>query len=222
MARDNQPKHRQLARSRARLARGHASRAGLPSFLIVCEGRETEPNYLRGFCDAELINAANADIQRGNAATDPVALVRRARDLFEADRDYDYVVVVCDDAPNLAEAAELAAKPMRHADGKRRVHVELVVSRPCIEFWLLLHFEYSTRAFLNAAEAVNALRRHVTDYDKADRRIFGKVSAGVERAIGHAQRLKLDLAASGAHSPDSDMPRLLTMLREASRRETGR
>ena len=222
MARDNQPKHRQLAREQARLARGRASRAGLPSFLIVCEGRETEPNYLSGFCEAELINGANVHIRSGGAATDPVALVRRARSLFETDRDYDYVAVVCDEAPNLTLAADLAAKAMRHADGKRQVHVDLIVSRPCIEFWLLLHFEYSTRAFATAADAVATLRRHVTDYDKADRRLFAKVGGGVERAIGHVQRLKRDLAASGARSPDSDMPRLLSELRKASRRESGR
>jgi hypothetical protein len=51
--RDNQPKIRQMRKERRRLARQKASRAGMPSILIVCEGRETEPNYIAGFCDAK-------------------------------------------------------------------------------------------------------------------------------------------------------------------------
>ena len=56
--RDNQPKHRQMRKEQRRLARQKASREGLPAILVVCEGRETEPNYVDGLRAHLRINAA--------------------------------------------------------------------------------------------------------------------------------------------------------------------
>lgn len=210
--RDNHPKFRQLRRESRRLERKRASRAGLPSLLIVCEGRETEPNYLFGLCDAERINRANVTVIPGDGETDAVRLVRKAQRRFEIDRDFDSVFVVCDcSGEDLSDALALAAKPLRHSAG-RFLTVDLIVSRPCIELWLLLHFEYVARPLPTAAYVLDLLRRHITDYDKADRRIFSKVQAGLDRAITNALRLKAELAAIGAKSPDTDLPRLIEKL----------
>jgi hypothetical protein len=97
--------------------------------------------------------------------------------------------------------------------------VEMIVSRPCFEFWLLLHFEYSVRSFPTAASVIDLLRRHVTDYSKADRQIFAKVQAGLDRALGNAARLKVELAPVNADSPDTDMPSLVQKLMSLRRRD---
>lgn len=217
--RDNQPKHRQLRREGRRLERKRASRAGLAAILIVCEGRETEPNYLHGLCDAKGINRANVTVIPGHGETDAVRLVHKARRRFEIDRDFDSVFVVCDCAgEDLTAARALAARPLRHITG-RFLTVEMIVSRPCIEFWLLLHFEYVARPFPTAAAVTDLLRRHLTDYDKADRQIFPKVQAGLDRAMANAAQLKSELAAIGAQSPDTDMPMLVENLNALRRRE---
>jgi hypothetical protein len=209
--RDNQPKHRQFRREGRKLDRQKASRAGLPSILIVCEGRETEPNYLSGLCDAHGINRANVTIVAGDSQTDPAALVRKARKRFAEDRDFDRVFVVCDDGATLAVALREAAKPMKHVSGPA-VPVEVIVSRPCFEFWLLLHFEYSARPFGTAAEVIGILEKHLPDYDKADRRIFEQVQPGLDLAGIHVNRLKAGLAAQQATIPDTDMPVLVEAL----------
>jgi hypothetical protein len=85
--RENQPKHRQIRRVSRQLARKKATRAGLPAILIVCEGKETEPNYVYGLCDAHGINRANVTIVAGDGETDAVHLVQKARRRFEIDRD---------------------------------------------------------------------------------------------------------------------------------------
>jgi len=75
--------------------------------------------------------------------TDPIGLVRNAHQRFKGDRDYDFVYVVCDgDSNQLAAARELAARPLRNASGAT-TQVQIIASCPCIEFWLLLHFQYS-------------------------------------------------------------------------------
>ena len=215
--RDNQPKHRQLRRRGHGLARKKASRAGIPVVLILCEGRETEPNYIRGLCDAIGVNHANVVIIPGDERTDAHGLVRKAQRRFDRDRDYDAVYVVCDCAgEDLSEARALAAKPMRNTEGQF-VSVTLIVSRPSIELWLLLHFEYLARP-LTPAEATQLLRGQLTDYEKADRRIFAKVEGGLERAIANAERLRTDLGQVGVESPGTDMPILVAAIKQLRRR----
>jgi hypothetical protein len=215
--REDHPKRRQLRREGRRLERKKATRVGLASLLIVCEGRETEPNYLNGFCDARRINRANVTIVPGDGQTDALSLVRKARLRFEIDRDFDRVFVVCDcENESLSPARALASTPLKHITG-RQISVELIVTRPCFEFWLLLHFEYVARSLPTADSAIDLLRRHVTDYRKADRNVFRKVEGGLDRAMIHAARLKADIAQVGVQSPDSDMPLLIEMLSSLTR-----
>lgn len=199
------------------MQRKTGTRAGMPAILIVCEGRETEPNYLRGLCEALRVNRANVTIIAGDAETDALRLVRKARRRFEVDSDFDAVYVVCDCAgEDLAEACAEAARPLRNSS-RQPITIELIVSRPCFEFWLALHFEYVARPFQEAAQATELLRRHLTDYDKADRQLFAKVAAGLDRAIGNVERLKAELEVVGAASPDCDMPKLIAALKRLCR-----
>ncbi|HMD74268.1 MAG TPA: RloB family protein [Steroidobacteraceae bacterium] len=210
--RDNQPKHRQSLRQGRHLARKKATRAGLPAILIVCEGKQTEPNYIHGFCVMHGINRANVVLIPGDGETSAIQLVRKARQRFQIDRDFDAVFVVCDcDGEDPIEARRQAAKPMKNASGQI-LAVQLIASSPCFEFWLLLHFEYLARPFPTAASVIDILERHLTDYDKADRLIFPKVRSGLERALGNARQLKTELAAIGARTPDTDMAVLIEML----------
>ncbi len=214
---DRQPKHRQAARERARLDRWAASRAGLPTALIVCEGRCTEPYYLGGLLEHLGVNAANAHIQTGSYKTDALSLVRDARARFRSTPEYDHVFVVLDgDQAHLDEARREAGKGMAKAGGGR-VTVELIVTTPCFEYWLLLHFECTTRG-LRSVEAVRALEAHLTDYEKGDREIFAKVSGGLAMAEANAAKGIRDIAATGAVSPRTDMPLLVAVLRTMSRR----
>jgi hypothetical protein len=210
--RDNQPKHRQSLGQGRRLARKKATRAGLPAILIVCEGKQTEPNYLRGLCEMYGINRANVILIPGDGETSARQLVQKARRRFQIDRDFDAVFVVCDcDGEDLIEVRRQAAKPIKNVSGQT-LTIRLIASSPCFEFWLLLHFEYLARPFPSAASVIDILERHLTDYDKADRLIFPKVRSGLERALVNARRLKTELAEVGAQTPDTDMAELIEML----------
>ena len=211
--RDNQPKHRQMRKEQRRLARRKASLEGLPSVLIVCEGRETEPNYIDGLREHLRINAAAVHIERGDSVTDPVGLVRKAQRLFKGDRDFDLVYVVFDgDSRNLAAARAVAAQRLRNSAGTV-TQVQVIASCPSIEFWLLLHFEYSTRPFRAATEVHDALLAHLPDYRKSDREIFRKTVSGLDRACLRVEQLKAELNANGSISPDTDMHLLVEQFR---------
>jgi RloB-like protein len=149
----------------------------------------------------------------GAYETDAVSLVEIARRRFAADPDYDCVYVVCDAdrGGSLEKAIALASRPMKGRDG-RRITVNVVCSDPCIEFWLLLHFEYSSRPYRNAAEVTADLKRHLTNYSKSDPQLFRHVEAGIDRAVANVKRLRRELAASGAQSPGSDIDQLIGQL----------
>ncbi|MHB1951436.1 MAG: RloB family protein [Acidiferrobacteraceae bacterium] len=215
--RDNQPKHRQMHKERRRLARRRASLEGLPSILVVCEGRQTEPNYVDGLREHLRINAAAVHIERGDSVTDPVGLVIKAQKLFKSDRDYDLVYVVCDgDAQHLTAARALAARRLRNSAGAI-TQVQVIANCPSIEFWLLLHFEYSARPFRTAAEVEQVLRAHLADYRKNDRDIFRKAAAGLDAGCQRVEQLKAELRASGASAPDTDMHLLVDQFRRMQR-----
>lgn len=209
--RDNHPRNRQTQKRERKLERAKASRQGLPFLLIVCEGAETEPNYLRGLCEAHRINLAGVDIKPGSAETDARSLVNRAIKLFKT-KDYDRVFVVLDDdGQPLEEAMHLAGKPLKTANGDK-IQIELITSRPSFELWLLLHFEYSSRSHASGATVIDHLQAHLTDYNKANRHIFQQVQSGLGNALSNAEHLKRELAGSGATNPSTDVHKLVTEL----------
>jgi RloB-like protein len=215
--RDNDPRRRQARTAERKLARAKASREGLPVFLVICEGTETEPNYLRGLCESRRINFANVKIETSGSKTSSLALVKKARASFAKNNDYDHVFVVLDDdGQPFEEAKLLAQRKLRNASGDS-IHVEMIVSRPAFEFWLLLHFEYLTRPFATAAEVIADLRAHLTNYTKSERLIFRQVETGLDQALENAQRLKRELAASGATNPNTDVHLLVSRLLSMAR-----
>ncbi len=207
--RDNQPKHRQHARERRKLERKQGIRKGYPTALIVCEGRKTEPAYLTGLIEHLGVYPANVRLIPGTSAADAVAVINLARDHHARTPDFDRVFAVIDaEQHNLAEALRLAHQPLQRDDGVA-ITIEPILSTPCFEVWLLLHFIYTARPYPDCAAALAELNAYLPGYAKGDPLIFQKVKDGLDRALAHAQRLKRELANVGARNPDTDMPSLV-------------
>jgi hypothetical protein len=95
--------------------------------------------------------------------------------------------------------------------------VQVIASCPSIEFWLLLHFEYSARAFRTAAEVLQVLRAYLPDYRKNDRDIFRKAAEGLDQACQRVEQLKAELRNNGGIAPDTDMHLLVEQFRRMQR-----
>ena len=52
-------------------------------------------------------------------------------------------------------------------DYKNEERVMICETMPSIEFWFLLHYQYTTRPFRNSNEAENALKKYLPDYNKS-------------------------------------------------------
>ncbi len=155
------------SRAQAPLRRRVASRAPKRTFLVFCEGRRTEPDYLKALKREPAVrDLASVDIRihEDTLGSAPLTLVKAAADArarYGQDQsEIDEVWCLFDvewpkNHPNLKEAIALA----------KRSNVKVAVSNPCFELWLLLHFQ-DQNAWLDTNAAKRLLRRHDDGYDK--------------------------------------------------------
>ncbi|WP_420811841.1 RloB family protein [Kutzneria albida] len=140
--------------------------------LIVCGAVGTEPAYFDGLKQARRNPAVKVKVLGKGVAPDQ--LVRYTCKVGDG---YDEIWCVVDTDEYDIPAAVRAARGTR---------VQLSVSDPCFEYWLILHFQDCHRPARCYDEVLPILRRHVPGYDKT-RLTFAQFDAGVERAIERAR-----------------------------------
>ena len=121
---------------KASLSRRQGVREIKQSFLIVCEGEKTEPDYFKAF------RMTAATVKAVGQAMNTMPLVNKAISIREADRlkkrEYDqcWVVFDKDDFPasDFNQAIQLAEK-----NGFR-----VAYSNQAFEYWFLLHYNLYT------------------------------------------------------------------------------
>ena len=74
--------------------------------------------------------------------------------------------------------------------------VTVIINNPCLEFWLLQHFETTSRYFDDCDSATKQLKKHLTDYNKSqayytkqDNDIYLKLKPNLPTAIVNANKL---------------------------------
>ena len=157
------------------LRRGTPTREERRSVLIVTNGSRTEVDYFKALRNEPWITADKVTPKFEAGA--PVAVVARAAEI-RADSAYDEAWVVCDvDEFDVTSAI---------TESEGRDYVELTLSQPCFEVWLILHLGLRCPGFNNAAQAAEHLKKHLPHWDKRALR-FSDFSAGV---LGAAERAK--------------------------------
>ena len=140
MARDNHPRERQ---ARA-LARKKGTRPPYERILIVTEGEKTEPQYFEEIRKLRRVASAHIAILESRYGTEPRQIVDFAKDRFrERKKEFDRVFVVFDRDEHLTYHDSLAAcqRAKLKNDTGKSIEFCAVVSNPCFELWLLLHYE---------------------------------------------------------------------------------
>jgi len=186
----------------------------LPLILVVCEGEVTEPQYVEGFRLAHGATTVRVHVEAPGG--DPRALVeaaarmrdeaaRRARREGDQNLAYDEVWCVFD----VDEHARLeSARALAGAE-----NVELAVSNPCFELWLLLHLA-DQNAHVEVKRVSTLLRKHLPRYDKHVR--FQDVASGYDDAVRRAEALDRRHAERGTEgaNPSTGIYRLTERIRK--------
>lgn len=127
--------------------------------LILCEGEKTEPDYFRAI-KKDTRNTA-LEIPNCNKNT-PKELIEEAINLMvKAKRErneYKEVWVVFD--------KDNYTKHHEAFDRARAKDIKIAFSSTCFEFWLLLHFEYTSSPFSDCDNVIRKLKVHIPGYEK--------------------------------------------------------
>jgi hypothetical protein len=202
--------------------RGTQSAALGRTFLIVVEGEKTEPNYFRQLRNALRLGTAEVVVVHPEG-TDPATLVREAKKLRD-DRAraarkgdgvaYDDVWVVFDLEKPHDERRRLAVQAMNSGAARG---MQFAVSDPCFEFWILLHFTYTTRPFDSCDAVVREIRKAWPDHSK-NASVPEPFDEKVSTAIRHAQQVRSHHeTGGGGRNPHTDVDLLVSALKAATR-----
>jgi hypothetical protein len=197
---------------RENLRRRAPFRDPLPRVLIVCEGTKTEPGY---FDDLRRSYRTVLEIEISPGGV-PGTLVQRAVEmkkdavrLAKSQRDdhlrFDEIWCVfdIDDHPNVTAAQQRA----------RDNGIDLAISNPCFELWILLHFQ-DWRAHIARQVLRGLCRRHLPGYVKdvpAD--ILSPLCELAERRAYELDRWQADQGRQYAN-PSTGVYKLTRLIRE--------
>jgi hypothetical protein len=209
------------ARTAQEQARRKGSRAPYEKVLIVCEGEKTEPNYFRELIDFYEINTANVD---GNCGSSPISIVHHAIARYADEKNtqvpYDKVYCVMDRDTHESFDEAIATLAKQKPTGV----FNATVSVPCFEYWLLLHFHYTTAPFMaaggkSAGDRVEvALKEFWPEYHKGKHGIFGHVLKDIEFAKVNAVRGLADAQHAVSNNPSTNVHELVSYLQNIKKK----
>lgn len=202
-----------MARNAASHRRPPPQQDAFSNVLVICEGIKTEPQYLNRL---KVVYGLSNITVKHSGYTDPLNIVDVAlAELKKADGwDRVYCVFDGDVEHNLAAARGKLA----NSDAAKAGKLFEVLSIPCVEFWFLLHFIYSAKAYTRTARktpcesVLDDLKGHYPDYKKGEKNIFDFLQPKMNVAIGNAKRLIKDQAGTGATNPATRMHELIEYL----------
>ena len=131
---------------------------------------------------------------------------KKLNDLYKevknAANDYDLVIWIVDLDKVLEEERSKKKEGKNpkeeflkyYKDLARLKNVKVIVSNPCLEYWLLLHYEYTAKPFKDCSEANQLLKKHLKDYDKSEKYfvkndLYKKIKNIQQTAVKNAKKL---------------------------------
>ena len=209
--------HKRKAKVVKELQRRRSRRASYDKILIVCEGEKTEPNYFQELVDFYKLNSANVEID-GSCGSSPKSVLERAEYLASSEKTkgdaYDRVYCVFD-----KDSHETYCETIKKIDNKRPVDIfYAVVSVPCFEYWILLHFNYTTKPFHQtgkssvADEVIKDLKKYMPRYSKGDSNVFRQLVDQLDFAKSNSRRALESAKQNHTDNPSTNIHELVDYL----------
>jgi len=175
------------------LSRAENTRNKLNYYLIVCEGKQTEPNYFKALKKQLPRGILNIDVLGTGADTQTIVNIAENKNIEskETSRPYDKVWVVFDRDQFPLDKFDNAIKS---AEAKK---IGCAWSNKAFELWYLLHFEYCVTK-MSCKEYNKSLSNHLkSKYQKNDPNMYEKLKSLQGTAIKNSERLlKMHLGAT--------------------------
>lgn len=209
--------HKRKARNRQSLERRVARRAPYKKILIVCEGEKTEPHYFKGARDYYSLNTVNVEV-RGDCASDPMSIVKFAKQRYREEKDagdpFDQIYCVFDKDGHTTYAEAIEA--LKSAIPSPTYFT--INSVPSFEYWLLLHFIYSTRPYdalpgnSSANQVLTELKNYLPEYHKSQQTIFIDLISQLQQAKHYAELALKESSRNQTDNPSTRVHQLIATL----------
>lgn len=158
-----------------------ATRRPEKTFLIICEGTKTEPNYFKSF------RVLSANVEIIGTARNTMSLVHYAQDILEEQPDeFDEIWLVFDkDSFSRRSFNNAVFYCQQHeAEGFRAAY-----SNEAFELWYLLHFDAIKRPLSRFRYGQMLTQRLGRAYKKNDPHLYEKLRGRQDIAIQNARYL---------------------------------
>lgn len=183
-----------------RFQRKDSTRQPLSTALVVCEG-DTERLYVEALVKRFNINPRRLKVLKAKHS-DAQHIVENAKSQKEKESEkgnhYDQVFVIFDKDENDVEKVRNNAK---------KDNIQTIVSAPCFEYWILLHYELTDRAYVKCAQVVRDVKEFCHNHEKTNSAFYQEI---INKHLGAAKRnARLINADSSSYT---DMPILIDHL----------
>jgi hypothetical protein len=188
--------------------KGH--RKGSNATLVVCEGY-TEENMVNREKNRRKISAMTIVNMKGGS---PDEIVETAKRKFFEDGGYDKVFCIFDRDKHgsFTNALQEIQNLSGHKRKANRIPIMAIVSNPCIEIWIMCHFEMPKSTYCDSSKSVKAaLKKHLPDYNENDPGIFRRIEVKQAQAIKNGKNLSKQ-NNDPLQKPFTDVHRFLELL----------
>jgi hypothetical protein len=187
------------------------------TILIVCEG-ETEVNYFNALKREYRLSPLMVLLSESGSA--PINVVEYAISYAENHEAIDKVYCVFDrDQHSTYEQAIKRLENHKPIDrAKSTPTFTAITSVPCFEIWLLLHFEYTAKPYMQKEKISpdqilqKDLERYLPEYTKGSSMWFPKLHRNIAAALANAERLKKENLRTGSENPATEVHELIGYL----------
>ncbi len=205
------------AKNARSLKRKRAKRSPYDMVLIVCEGEKTEPSYFRAMIDDLHLNTANIVVAKNTTGSSPKSIVEFALNEYRREKEYDRVYCVFD--KDRHTTYNRALDIIRRARLKKGHSIIATTSVPCFEFWLLLHFNYTTKQYDTGsgsicANVISDLKEHLPNYTKGSYNAYQATKDWLNTAIVNSKRVSDHCETGGTDMPSTKIHELVEYLRD--------
>lgn len=164
-----------------------------PVLHIFTEGEKTEPYYINGRIDDKYSEYRTIVVIEKTKKNTPVQLVEEAIKHQKSEKLKQDVYWVVFDRESIAKYSD-----ERHLKARRLAQkhdINIAFSNICFEYWLLLHFEFTTACYASCDDLLtnSNLKNHlktvgIAKYDKAIPNIYALLREKFDDAITHSKR----------------------------------
>lgn len=178
------------------LKRKTARKQELRTIYVFCEGEKSEPNYLQGIKSLKVVrNQVSLNIEVDPRSAAPKKIVERAIARLSSEESDEcwciFDVEAPQSHPNIEKIVELA----------KRNGVNVAVSNPCFELWLVLHHR-DCSGYVNTSDIVRTSK----DLEKRSGKSIDPsfYMDHIAKAVGRADKLRAMHKKNGTAFPNDN------------------